>query len=63
MRFALLVAWREYAENAKTKGFWLGILLVPVIILLSVQVRSGWKRRARPPGILCSWINPAWWDR
>ncbi len=38
MRFALLVAWREYAENAKTKGFWLGILLVPVIIFFSVQV-------------------------
>jgi len=38
MRFAFLVAWREYAENAKTKGFWLGILLVPFIILLSVQV-------------------------
>lgn len=38
MKFALLVAWREYAENAKTKGFWLGILLVPVIIFLSVQI-------------------------
>jgi len=38
MRFAFLVAWREYAENAKTKGFWLGILLVPVIIFFSVQV-------------------------
>lgn len=38
MKFAFLVAWREYAENAKTKGFWLGILLVPVIIFFSVQV-------------------------
>jgi ABC-2 type transport system permease protein len=38
MRFAFLVAWREYAENARTKGFWLGILLVPVIIFFSVQV-------------------------
>jgi ABC-2 type transport system permease protein len=38
MRFAFLVAWREYAENAKTKGFWLGILLVPVIIFFSAQV-------------------------
>ncbi len=38
MRFAFLVAWREYEENARTKGFWLGILLVPVIIFFSVQV-------------------------
>jgi len=38
MKFAFLVAWREYAENARTKGFWLGILLVPVIIFFSVQV-------------------------
>jgi ABC-2 type transport system permease protein len=38
MKYALLVAWREYAENAKTRGFWLGILLIPAIILLSIQV-------------------------
>lgn len=38
MKFAFLVALREYAENAKTKGFWLGILLVPVIIFFSIQV-------------------------
>lgn len=38
MKFAFLVAIREYAENAKTKGFWLGILLVPVIIFFSIQV-------------------------
>ena len=38
MKFAFLVALREYAENAKTTGFWLGILLVPVIIFFSIQV-------------------------
>lgn len=38
MKFAFLVALREYAENAKTKGFWLGIFLVPLIIFFSVQV-------------------------
>lgn len=38
MKYAFLVALREYAENAKTKGFWLGILLVPAIILVSIQV-------------------------
>jgi ABC-2 type transport system permease protein len=31
MRVTLLIANREYLENVKTKGFWLGVLLVPVI--------------------------------
>lgn len=38
MKYAFLVAWREYAENARTKGFWLGMFLIPVIILVSIQV-------------------------
>jgi len=48
MRFAFLVAWREYAENAKTKGFWLGILLVPVIIFFSVQVPMWLEKKGTP---------------
>jgi ABC-2 type transport system permease protein len=35
MRYIWLVGWREFFENARTKGFWLGILLFPVIILVS----------------------------
>jgi ABC-2 type transport system permease protein len=38
MKFAFLVAWREYAENAKTRGFWIGLFMFPVIIFLSVNV-------------------------
>ncbi len=38
MRFTFLVAWREYAENAKTKGFWIGMFMFPLIIFLSVNV-------------------------
>jgi len=38
MKFAFLVAWREYAENAKTRGFWIGLFMFPVIIFLSVTV-------------------------
>ena len=34
----MLVAHREYMENIRTKAFWFGILLVPVIIALSVVV-------------------------
>lgn len=33
MRVILLIAVREYAENVKTKGFWLGVLLLPVIFI------------------------------
>ncbi len=36
MRYAFLVAWREYAENVKTKGFWIGIFLFPLLIWLSL---------------------------
>jgi ABC-2 type transport system permease protein len=38
MKYAFLVAWREYAENAKTRGFWIGLFMFPVIIFLSVNV-------------------------
>ncbi len=35
MRYVWLVAWREFCENARTKGFWMGIFLFPIIIVLS----------------------------
>lgn len=35
MRYIWRIGWREFFENARTKGFWLGILLFPVIILVS----------------------------
>ncbi|MDA7916262.1 ABC transporter permease [Verrucomicrobia bacterium] len=38
MKYAFLIALRDYGESARTKGFWLGILLFPLIILISVQV-------------------------
>jgi len=38
MKYALLVAIREYIENAKTKGFWIGIMIFPVMILIAIQV-------------------------
>ena len=48
MKYALLVAWREYAENAKTKGFWLGMLLVPLIIFASIQVPLWLQKKGTP---------------
>ena len=34
MKRAFLVANREYLENVRTKGFWIGILMMPVILVL-----------------------------
>ena len=31
MKMISLIAWHEYLENVKTKGFWIGILLFPII--------------------------------
>ena len=38
-RPVLLIAQREFAENAKTKGFWIGLFLFPVIIVASIFVQ------------------------
>jgi ABC-2 type transport system permease protein len=40
MRVTLLIAWREYLENVKTKGFWIGVLLVPIVFFLIFHVSS-----------------------
>lgn len=34
MKRTLLIALREYLENVKTKGFWLGILMMPLTLVL-----------------------------
>ena len=48
MKYALLVAWREYVESAKAKGFWIGILLMPTIIFLSIQAPFWLEQKATP---------------
>lgn len=48
MRSAFLIAWREYSENAKTKGFWLGILLMPAILFMAAQVPLWLEQKATP---------------
>src|SRR5689334_417109 len=48
MKYAFLVAWREYAENAKTKGFWIGLFLMPAILFLSAQVPIWLEEKATP---------------
>ena len=48
MRRTLLIAQREFLENVKTKGFWLGILLFPVIISFSALLPAFLARKATP---------------
>ncbi len=47
MRYAFLVAWREFAENVKTKGFWIGIFIFPLLIWLSITAGS-WLEKTKP---------------
>jgi ABC-2 type transport system permease protein len=48
MKCALLVAAREYAENVKTKGFWVGVILMPILMIAGVQVPRLLRERATP---------------
>ena len=48
MRNAFLVALREYVENAKTKGFWIGIFMLPVVLFLSFQVPFLLEKKGAP---------------
>ncbi len=38
MRCVFHIAWREFAENMKTKGFWIGVILLPLCFVLAVNV-------------------------
>ena len=33
MNMIRLIAWREYMENVRTKGFWVTILIIPLIFI------------------------------
>src|ERR1035438_10088126 len=48
MRFVFLVAWREYIENARTRGFWIGLFMFPVIIFLSLYVSILLEKKGAP---------------
>jgi ABC-2 type transport system permease protein len=48
MKYALLVAWREYAESIKAKGFWISIFLMPMMLFLSIQAPIWLEQKATP---------------
>jgi ABC-2 type transport system permease protein len=39
MRNAWLIACREFAENVHTKGFWLGVAMAPLLLVLGFSVQ------------------------
>ncbi len=48
MKYAFLIAVREFVENAKTKGFWIGILMFPVILFAAAQVPMLLEKKGTP---------------
>src|SRR5256885_4448166 len=48
MKYALLIAWREYAESLKAKGFWIGIFMMPITLFLAIQVPVWLEQKATP---------------
>src|SRR3954471_8192246 len=48
MKYALLIAWREFVESAKAKGFWLGLLMMPAMLFLSIQAPIWLEKTATP---------------
>ena len=48
MKYAMLVAWREYAESAKTKGFWLSLFMLPAMLFLSIKVPILLEKKGTP---------------
>ncbi len=48
MKYALLVAWREFAESTKAKGFWISIFLMPTMLFFSIQAPMWLEQKATP---------------
>ena len=44
MNMIRLIAWREYMENVRTKGFWVTILIFPLIFILMYFLMSALSR-------------------
>jgi len=44
MNMVRLIAWREYVENVRTKGFWVTILIFPLIFIVMYFLMSALSR-------------------
>jgi ABC-2 type transport system permease protein len=48
MRNTFIIALREYTDNAKTKGFWIGLTFIPLLLFGSIQVPLWIEKKATP---------------
>ncbi|MCP4770968.1 MAG: ABC transporter permease [Planctomycetes bacterium] len=48
MNNTLHIAGREFSDNARTKGFWINLLMFPVILFASVKVPQLLEEKAKP---------------
>ena len=48
MNNAFHIAGREFSDNARTKGFWINMLMFPIMILASVKVPQLLEEKAKP---------------
>jgi len=48
MKLIFRIAIREYLENVKTKGFWIGILLFPLLVWMMIEIPKFLEERGIP---------------
>jgi ABC-2 type transport system permease protein len=48
MNNTLLIAGREYTDNARTKGFWINLVMFPIILFASIKVPQLLEEKAKP---------------
>jgi len=48
MRRILLVAVREFMENVRTKGFWLGVIVLPIMLVAAFEIPDILEERGSP---------------
>jgi ABC-2 type transport system permease protein len=48
MNNTLLIAGREFTDNARTKGFWINLVMFPIILFASIKVPALLEEKAKP---------------
>ncbi len=48
MNNTLLIAGREFSDNARTKGFWINLVMFPLILFASIKVPQLLEEKAKP---------------
>lgn len=48
MNNSFIIAGREYADNARTKGFWINLLMFPIILVAMIKIPQFLEEKAIP---------------